>query len=152
MLRTIEKVWEEDLQVEVCYGGYPGIPNREVQPSGVCPPALLTTPHVLGRATDFPPQRLHRIHLEDTEVVLFYYQGHYVALEGICPHSGGILSLGRVEQNCLICPWHGAKFDVITGENLCKTAHRPLQTYQVREEEGVLNLYPVVNIESAESE
>lgn len=41
--------------------------------------------------------------------------GEVHALGGTCPHRGGPLGMGRVEDGVLICPWHAWEFDCRTG-------------------------------------
>jgi nitrite reductase (NADH) small subunit len=36
-------------------------------------------------------------------------------LDGVCPHEGGPLGEGIVEDGKVVCPWHGYPFDVHTG-------------------------------------
>lgn len=49
-------------------------------------------------------------------IALFKMQGQIFALENSCPHMGGPLAQGEIE-NCLVtCPWHGWQFDVRTGD------------------------------------
>ena len=40
----------------------------------------------------------------------------YGVLDNHCPHQGGPLGEGQIEDGCLICPWHGYEYDPITGE------------------------------------
>jgi nitrite reductase (NADH) small subunit len=37
-------------------------------------------------------------------------------LDGTCPHEGGPLGEGAIENGRVVCPWHGYSFDVYTGE------------------------------------
>lgn len=53
----------------------------------------------------------------DTHVAVFYNQGEYFALNNTCPHQGGPLGQGKVEDDCVFCPWHGWQFDLETGEH-----------------------------------
>lgn len=39
----------------------------------------------------------------------------YGVLDNHCPHQGGPLGEGQIEDGCLICPWHGYEYDPITG-------------------------------------
>lgn len=52
------------------------------------------------------------------EVALFRYQGSFFALDNSCPHMGGPLSEGEVEEGHVTCPWHGWQFDLKTGQCL----------------------------------
>ncbi|MEA3510119.1 MAG: thiamine pyrophosphate-binding protein [Actinomycetota bacterium] len=38
------------------------------------------------------------------------------ALDNRCPHQGGPLGEGTIEDGWLICPWHGYEYDPVTGE------------------------------------
>ena len=38
------------------------------------------------------------------------------ALDNRCPHQGGPLGEGTIEDGWLICPWHGYEYDPMTGE------------------------------------
>jgi len=39
----------------------------------------------------------------------------YGAIDNRCPHQGGPLGDGQIEEGCLICPWHGYEYDPHTG-------------------------------------
>ena len=41
--------------------------------------------------------------------------GAVSVLDGVCPHEGGPLGEGIVEDGKVVCPWHGYPFDVHTG-------------------------------------
>ena len=58
--------------------------------------------------------------------------GEYYAFGAECPHAGGPLDEGDVEGNIVVCPWHGAEFDMTTGEALTMPAQDSIATYQVR--------------------
>ncbi|HEY6488519.1 MAG: Rieske (2Fe-2S) protein [Terracidiphilus sp.] len=41
--------------------------------------------------------------------------GTICVLDGTCPHEGGPLGEGTIEEGRVVCPWHGYAFDVRTG-------------------------------------
>ncbi len=49
-------------------------------------------------------------------IALTRLDGQYGAVDGLCPHQGGPLSEGALEDGILRCPWHGWGFDPRTGE------------------------------------
>ncbi len=70
-------------------------------------------------------------HLVEGRVVALFRQGdQVVAIDGMCAHQGGPLAQGRLNGNCLTCPWHGWQYDVQTGCNLL-TGKRMLDTFAV---------------------
>ena len=42
-------------------------------------------------------------------------RGQYGALDNHCPHQGGPLGEGSIENGLLRCPWHGYDYDPLTG-------------------------------------
>lgn len=50
------------------------------------------------------------------QICLTHHEGQYGALDNKCPHQGGPLGEGSIENGCLRCPWHGWDFDPITGK------------------------------------
>ena len=52
----------------------------------------------------------------------------YGALDNQCPHAGGPLSGGSVENGRLVCPWHGREYGITDGQ--CE-GHQGVATYPV---------------------
>lgn len=50
------------------------------------------------------------------EIALFNIEGQIYALENVCPHMGGPLGEGEIEDSIVTCPWHGWQFDIRTAE------------------------------------
>jgi len=48
-------------------------------------------------------------------IALTHCDGRFGALENHCPHQGGPLGEGSIENGLLRCPWHGYDYDPITG-------------------------------------
>ncbi len=65
-------------------------------------------------------------------IAVFNLGGSYYAIENTCPHRGGPLSQGMVAEDVVICPWHGARFDIKTGAVLGPPAPVGVQSYPVR--------------------
>ncbi len=63
------------------------------------------------------------------EFVLVEVDGALAAFPRQCPHWLGPLGAERLTGRVVTCPWHGDRFDVITGENLsgrpCPLSHLP---------------------------
>ena len=55
---------------------------------------------------------------EGKSIVIANVDGKFYAIGGECNHAGGPLHEGVLEGNVITCPWHGAKWDVITGKNV----------------------------------
>lgn len=77
------------------------------------------------------------------EIAVFHVDGRYYAIEDVCTHDEGPLAEGELEgcdtpeSQCLIvCPRHGAKFDLSTGEAVTLPAYRPVEAFEVRVVDG----------------
>jgi thiamine pyrophosphate-dependent acetolactate synthase large subunit-like protein/nitrite reductase/ring-hydroxylating ferredoxin subunit len=53
--------------------------------------------------------------IADRAVCVTRTEDGYGVLDNHCPHQGGPLGEGQIEDGCLICPWHGYEYDPITG-------------------------------------
>ena len=82
----------------------------------------------------FPPGTSREIDIDGTPVAIFNLDGRYYAIENICTHDGGPLAEGEVEDHEVICPRHGARFDIRTGAALTMPAVTPVDSYPVRVE------------------
>ena len=58
------------------------------------------------------------------------------AVDDVCTHDGERLEGAAIESCQIICPRHGARFCLKTGEALTPPAYEPLRSYAVRVESG----------------
>jgi 3-phenylpropionate/trans-cinnamate dioxygenase ferredoxin subunit len=83
----------------------------------------------------------HRVvDADGTRVVVFNLGGEYYAIEDVCTHDGGQLTGGVIEGEQIVCPRHGARFCIRTGEALTAPAYEPVATLPVRVENGVIQV------------
>ena len=68
--------------------------------------------------------------------------GTLYAIEDRCSHDDGPLCLGDWEQEeCrVVCPRHGASFDIATGRALSLPAFQPVRTFPVRVDDGIVKV------------
>lgn len=64
--------------------------------------------------------------------------GEYFAIEDICTHDGAELTGGAVEGTEIICPRHGARFCLRTGEALTPPAYEPVRVFETKIADGRL--------------
>jgi nitrite reductase/ring-hydroxylating ferredoxin subunit len=69
-----------------------------------------------GKAEEIPPGGSKVVKVRDHVVALFNWEGAIHALDNTCPHQGGPLGEGYLEETGVVsCPWHGWTFDLKTG-------------------------------------
>lgn len=69
--------------------------------------------------------------LDDIPALLLRLGGNYYCIEDVCTHDGQPLTDGAIEDCSIVCPRHGAKFDLKNGAALCMPATEPVQTFVV---------------------
>jgi 3-phenylpropionate/trans-cinnamate dioxygenase ferredoxin component len=65
---------------------------------------------------------------------VFHVSGQFWATDDRCTHDGGHLATGRLDGYTIVCPRHGARFDIRTGQALSLPASVDLAVHEVRVE------------------
>jgi 3-phenylpropionate/trans-cinnamate dioxygenase ferredoxin subunit len=72
-----------------------------------------------------------RVEIDGQSVLLCNVEGEIYAIEDVCTHDGGALDQGELMGDRIMCPRHGAFFDVKSGDALTLPAILPVQTFKV---------------------
>lgn len=70
---------------------------------------------VLDNVEELPEGRVMSANAEHQVVCLTHFEGKFSALDNRCPHQGGPLGEGSIENGLLRCPWHGWDYHPCTG-------------------------------------
>ena len=73
--------------------------------------------HRVLTASDLPEGRVTTVAAGHKSVALVHFEGRFWALDNHCPHQGGPLGEGSIENGLLRCPWHGYDYCPLTGES-----------------------------------
>ena len=85
---------------------------------------------------DLPVGKTLCVEVSGREVLLCHTSGGVFAVDNICSHADARLCEGKLKGQKIICPLHGAAFDVRDGNALTRPAVKPIASYEVRLEEG----------------
>jgi len=89
---------------------------------------------------ELAPGTSRTIDVDGTDVAVFNLDGAYYAIEDVCTHDGGVLTGGEVDGDVIVCPRHGARFSIRTGEVLAPPAYEDVPTFPVRIEAGIVQV------------
>lgn len=90
-------------------------------------------------AADIRPGHYETVDLDGALVAVFNVDGEFYAIEDVCTHDGAVMTSGNpIEGDEIVCPRHGARFCVRTGEALSAPAFEPTATFPVKQEGGKL--------------
>ena len=89
---------------------------------------------IVGPVADFPPGEVRIVRDGQLTIGVYNCDGELFALEDRCSHDDGPLCEGDFDcgERVVVCPRHGARFDIKTGDVLSLPAVVPVPTYAVR--------------------
>ncbi len=56
------------------------------------------------------------VEIDGFRLAIFLYEGRVFVLDNTCPHAGGSLWEGDLDNQCVSCPWHAWTFSLETGQ------------------------------------
>ncbi len=80
------------------------------------PDKKLTWTKVLDTPNQLLDERVMTVTAGHRSFCLTHHEGKFGCLDNKCPHQGGPLGEGSIENGLLRCPWHGWDYDPITGK------------------------------------
>lgn len=84
------------------------------------------------KTKDLATGKMKTVNFGGDIVCIINLGGNFYAINNICTHEGGPLDEGIIDGFEVECPWHGARFDIRTGEVKSPPAEQPVSTYQVK--------------------
>jgi nitrite reductase/ring-hydroxylating ferredoxin subunit len=88
----------------------------------------------VAKTDEVPNGQAKLVEVSGNEIAIFNVGGSYHAIDNTCTHVGGPLCEGEIVGTEVTCPWHGAVFDVTSGQVLGPPAPQPVAHYNVRVE------------------
>lgn len=89
---------------------------------------------VLDTTEELPEGRVMSVTAEHQGICLTHFEGKFSALDNRCPHQGGPLGEGSIENGLLRCPWHGWDYHPCTG--IAPGFDDGVETFLTKVEEG----------------
>jgi len=86
----------------------------------------------VAQVSEVPDPGKLTVEVDDQIVVLVHLGGKFYCIDDVCTHDGGPLGEGELDGCQIICPRHGARFDVRTGEALTMPATQDTRSHEVR--------------------
>ncbi len=98
--------------------------------------------HTVGRGDRLPADYVNPYYIQDLKlrVAVARVGGKLYAFDELCPHGSCPLSAGMLTGTSIMCQCDASKFDITTGAVLEGPATEGLSLYEVREEDGALQV------------
>jgi 3-phenylpropionate/trans-cinnamate dioxygenase ferredoxin subunit len=88
----------------------------------------------IAAVADIPPETAAGFVINGVDVAVCNVDGAFYAIHNVCTHADALLTDGDLEGAAIVCPRHGASFDVRTGAVLSMPAAFPVRTYETKVE------------------
>ena len=95
----------------------------------------------IGDLESLPRDAGIRVTVGDERVAMFRIGSEVYAIGDRCSHAEASLAEGEVFGMTVECPRHGSEFDLATGEPGALPATKPVPTYEVAIEDGIVYLF-----------
>lgn len=89
---------------------------------------------------EIPPGQVKLVEVMEQEIAVFNLDGSLHAIDNSCTHVGGPLCEGEINGTEVICPWHGAAFEITTGRAVAPPAIEPVNRYNVHTQGSEVHL------------
>ncbi len=76
------------------------------------------------------------VDVDGTDVAVFKLEGEFYAVEDVCNHDGAEIASGEIEGDDIVCPRHGARFCIKTGEVKGPPAYENLDIFPIQIVDG----------------
>jgi len=94
----------------------------------------------VAASSELPDGERLFVEVDGQPIVLLRIAGQVFAIADLCSHDDGPLGDGDLDGHIIICPRHGARFDVRTGKALSLPAIADIPAYPVRETGGRIEI------------
>ena len=91
-------------------------------------------------ASELPNGERLFVDVGNRPIVIFNIAGQLFAIGDVCTHDDGPLGDGTLEGFNVVCPRHGAEFDIHTGKAMQMPAVVDIPAYPVRVVEGIIQV------------
>jgi len=101
----------------------------------------------IGKTDEIIEGTMKAFQVQGKDILVANLGGKFYAIGNKCTHVGGDLSKGSLEGKIVVCPKHGSKFDITTGESISgpkigflklKTKNEPV--YEVKIEDDIIKV------------
>ncbi|RKX28609.1 MAG: non-heme iron oxygenase ferredoxin subunit [Candidatus Zixiibacteriota bacterium] len=89
--------------------------------------------------SEIPPRSMKSFEVNYTRVLVCNVRGHFYTVADECSHDSAPITDGKLENDQVVCPRHGARFSVVDGSVLGPPAIVPIDTFNTKIEND--NIY-----------
>ncbi len=88
----------------------------------------------IAEVDEIPVGEILAVNVNHREIVICHTEDGFYAVADECSHDSGPIGLGDLDGHEVVCPRHGARFDVKTGDVTGPPAVVGIDTYELKVE------------------
>jgi 3-phenylpropionate/trans-cinnamate dioxygenase ferredoxin subunit len=92
----------------------------------------------VARFDELPQGKTLCVDVDGREILLCHTAEGVFAVDNLCSHAKARLSEGKLKGQKILCPLHGAAFDVRNGSALTRPAITPIASHSIKLEDDVI--------------
>lgn len=92
------------------------------------------------KAGDIEEKSFSTFEVNGTDIVICRLRDEYFAIENRCSHALSAFNAGRMRGYQIICPLHGATFDIRDGSATSLPAKQPIRSFPLRIVDGMIEV------------
>jgi nitrite reductase/ring-hydroxylating ferredoxin subunit len=82
----------------------------------------------IAKTNEIANRQMKHVEVRGKEILIANIDGKFYALNDRCGHMNALLSMGNIaNDNTVTCPFHGARFDIISGKKVKEPVLTPSQ-------------------------
>jgi len=90
----------------------------------------------VANVSEIPAGQMKGFSIKGVKILVANVGGSLHCISSVCTHAGGPLEEGELSGSEITCPWHGAVFNVVTGEATAPPATLPVKKFEVKVRNG----------------
>jgi 3-phenylpropionate/trans-cinnamate dioxygenase ferredoxin subunit len=94
----------------------------------------------VARTDEIAPGTVKVVRIDDEPIGIANVDGEFYAFADVCTHDDGPVAEGTLEDHCIECPRHGARFDIRSGAVKQLPAVVPIPVYDLKVENGEIKV------------
>lgn len=94
----------------------------------------------VAKLDDVPAGAKLQVEAGGIDLLLCNTKDRIFAIRNLCSHAFETLECGRMKSGWIACPVHGARFDLETGRPMNPPATVPIDTFEVRVVDGMVEV------------
>jgi len=94
----------------------------------------------VAAASDIAEKSFSTFRIDEIGIVICRFRDEYYAVENICPHAQSTFDDGRMRGYRIMCPLHGATFDIRDGSCTGAPATSPIRSFPLRIVDGMIEV------------